>query len=91
MVCTMTSHVLGGIGHFDVAGPEIEPLASFYESVLGWRVASMGPGYAQVHTPEGAVQGALVEAPEASLTNNGFVVEAQVADPAGNRVTLIQG
>ncbi len=103
------------IGHFDVAGPEIEPLQRFYEGVLGWEGETMGPGYAQLHTP--GLDGALVESPEASLTigvvvpdldgalaaaeaqggrvvmpktDNGFVVKGQVADPAGNRITLIQ-
>jgi predicted enzyme related to lactoylglutathione lyase len=105
----------GTIGHFDVAGPELEPLQRFYEGVLGWTVEPMGPGYAQLHTPQ--LDGALVEAPEASLTigvvvpdldgalaaatesggavvmpktDNGFVVKGQIADPAGNRITLIQ-
>ena len=104
------------IGHFDVAGPDIGALKPFYETVFGWRVELMGPGYAQVHTP--GVGGALVESPAASLTvgvvvpdldraleaavqgggsvvmprtDNGWVVKGQVADPAGNRVTLIQG
>ena len=103
------------VGHFDVAGPQLEPLQRFYEGVLGWTVEPMGPGYAQLHTPK--LDGALVEAPTPSLTigvvvpdldealaaasgnggevvmprtDNGFVVKGQVADPAGNRITLIQ-
>jgi predicted enzyme related to lactoylglutathione lyase len=107
--------VSGTIGHFDVAGPELVPLQRFYEGVLGWAGEPMGPGYAQLHTP--TLDGALVEAPGASLTigvivpdldgalaaatasggevvmpktDNGFVVKGQVADPAGNRITLIQ-
>jgi predicted enzyme related to lactoylglutathione lyase len=83
--------------------------------VLGWHAETMGPGYAQLHTP--GFDGALVESPEPSLTigvvvadldgalaaaaasggevvmpktDNGFVVRGQVADPAGNRITLIQ-
>jgi predicted enzyme related to lactoylglutathione lyase len=106
---------VGTIGHFDIAGPELGPLQSFYEGVLGWQAETMGPGYAQLHTP--GLDGALVESPEASLTigvvvpdldgalaaaaaqggevvmpktDNGFVVKGQVADPAGNRITLIQ-
>jgi len=112
-----STHTPNGIGHFDVAGPDIAPLQHFYETVFGWEVVVRGPGYAQVHTPGAAVDGALVEAPEAALTvgivvadldrvldaavrsggavvmpktDNGFVVKGQVADPAGNRVTLIQ-
>ena len=103
------------IGHFDVAAPDISALQPFYEAVFGWEIEPMGPGYSQVHTP--GVDGALVEAPDASLTvgvvvpdldraleaaaerggsvvmpktDNGFVVKGQVADPAGNRITLIQ-
>jgi predicted enzyme related to lactoylglutathione lyase len=112
-----SAHIVNGIGHFDVAGPDLAPLQRFYAGVFGWTVEPMGPGYAQVHTPAGAADGALVEAPEGSLTigvvvddvqrtldaaverggavvmpptDNGFVVKGQVADPAGNRVTLIQ-
>jgi predicted enzyme related to lactoylglutathione lyase len=105
------------IGHFDIAGPELEPLRTFYTQVFGWGIDVRGPGYALVRTPESTVPGALVEAPSASLivgivvpsldraleavvpnggtvvmpkTDNGFVTKAQVADPAGNRITLIQ-
>lgn len=112
-----SSLVVNGIGHFDVAGPDLSPLQTFYADVFEWTVQPMGPGYAQVHTPIGAPDGALVEAPEASLTigivvadlqrsldaavagggevtmprtDNGFVVKGQVADPAGNLITLIQ-
>jgi predicted enzyme related to lactoylglutathione lyase len=111
-------HTPNGIGHFDVAGPALAPLKGFYAGVFGWDVDVMGPGYALVRTPDGAVDGALVEAPDASITigvvvpdldraleaavqrggevvmprtDNGFVVKGQVADPAGNVVTLIQG
>jgi predicted enzyme related to lactoylglutathione lyase len=103
------------IGHFDIAGPDIDALQRFYEALFEWLVEPMGPGYSQVRTPN--VDGALVEAPSASLTigvvvpdldralemaaarggsvvmpktDNGFVVKGQVADPAGNRITLIQ-
>lgn len=103
------------IGHFDIAGSELESLSQFYVGLFGWNVASRGPGYAQVSTP--GLNGALVEAPEASLTlgvivddldealdksqalggsvtmsatDNGWVRKAQIADPAGNLLTLIQ-
>lgn len=112
------SHTPNGIGHFDIAGPDIAPLSSFYGAVLGWQVTPRGPGYAMVATPEGSPNGALVEAEEASitigvvvpdlnaalnsaeanggsvampLTDNGWVKKAQVRDPAGNLLTLIQG
>lgn len=105
------------IGHFDVAGPDLARLAPFYAEVFGWQVAPRGPGYAQVQTPEGSPNGALVEQPEAALTlgivvpdldgalaqaearggrvempatDNGWVRKAQVRDPAGNLLTLIQ-
>jgi hypothetical protein len=110
-------HVVNGIAHFDVAGPELDPLARFYAEVFGWSVDVKGPGYALVGTPAGSADGALVEAPDASLTigvvvddvdaaieaatggggsvlmpktDNGWVVKAQVADPAGNPLTLIE-
>ena len=105
----------GVIAHFDIAGGDIAGLSSFYRDMFGWAVADRGPGYAQVETP--SLRGALVEAPESSLTlgivvddldaavldassaggsvvmpatDNGWVRKAQVADPAGNVLTLIQ-
>jgi predicted enzyme related to lactoylglutathione lyase len=108
--------VANGIAHFDVFGPEPEALHAFYARVFGWEVDVQGPGYALVRTPEGAPDGAVVEAEQAGLTvgvvvpdldaavaaaeaaggtvvmpptDNGWVVKAQVADPAGNRVSLI--
>ena len=112
------SHTLNGIGHFDIAGPDLAPLSDFYSAVLGWQVTPRGPGYAMVATPDGSPNGALVEAETASLTvgivvpdltaalgsakasggsvampvtDNGWVKKAQVRDPAGNLLTLIQG
>jgi hypothetical protein len=107
--------IQGVIGHFDIAGSDIGRLSTFYREVFGWAAETRGPGYAQVETP--SLRGALVEAPEASLTlgvvvddldaalieaasaggtvvmpatDNGWVRKAQVADPAGNVLTLIQ-
>ena len=112
------SHTANGIGHFDIAGPDLAPLSNFYSAVLGWQVTPRGPGYAMLTTPEGSPNGALVEAEAASLTigivvpdltvalattesqggsiampltDNGWVKKAQVRDPAGNLLTLIQG
>src|ERR1700712_3685419 len=62
------AHIANGFGHFDIAGPELAPLASFYNRLFGWDVTSRGPGYAMVATPEGSPNGAIVEEPEASLT-----------------------
>lgn len=111
-------HTQNGFGHFDIAGPELEPLAHFYATLFGWDVTPRGPGYAMVATPEGSPNGAIVETPSASLTfgvvvpdldsalvqaeaeggkvvlpktDNGWVKKAQIADPAGNVLTLIQG
>jgi predicted enzyme related to lactoylglutathione lyase len=111
-------HTPNGFGHFDIAGPELAPLANFYSKLFGWDVRPQGPGYAMVATPEGGPNGAIVETPEASLvfgvvvpdldraltlavaeggavtlprTDNGWVKKAQIADPAGNALTLIQG
>ena len=118
MTAQKQDHILNGVGHFDVAGDDIESLGSFYAQVFGWHVESKGPGYALVKTPQGSVNGALVDSETASFTvgvvvpdldraltaavkaggkvvmpktDNGWVKKGQVADPAGNRVTLIQG
>jgi predicted enzyme related to lactoylglutathione lyase len=112
------THTPNGIGHFDIAGPDISALGRFYVDVFGWQVAPRGPGYAMVETTDGKPNGALVEAQTASLTlgvvvpdlahalgcaeksggviampmvDNGWVKKAQVRDPAGNLLTLIQG
>lgn len=106
------------VGHFDISGPDIDRLGTFYSAVFGWQVQSRGPGYAGIQTPEGSPNGALVDADEPSFTvgivvpdldralriaiesggtvimpktDNGWVKKGQVADPAGNCVTLIQG
>ena len=105
------------IVHIDIAGPDEQAQHRFYAELFGWTVASKGPGYALVGTPEGSPDGALVEAETGSvtfgvavadldaaveeavrlggtivmpLTDNGWVLKAQVRDPAGNLVTLIQ-
>jgi predicted enzyme related to lactoylglutathione lyase len=107
---------LNAVVHFDIAGPEEEPLRRFYAELLGWQVRPQGPGYALVATP-GGLGGAIVEQERASVvlgvvvadldaaveragtlgaavvmppTDNGWVTKAQVRDPAGNLVTLIQ-
>ena len=112
------AHTHNGFGHFDIAGPELEPLRQFNSSLFSWDVTPRGPGYAMVATPEGGPNGAIVETPTASLTfgvvvpdlegtlamaaakggrvvlpktDNGWVKKAQIADPAGNILTLIQG
>jgi predicted enzyme related to lactoylglutathione lyase len=116
MIDTDARHTPNGIAHFDIAGPQVAALGSFYSDVFGWSVSPRGPGYAAVVTPEGSPDGALVEAQESGLTlgvvvadiaetlaravagggsvampitDNGWVVKAQVLDPAGNRLTLI--
>jgi predicted enzyme related to lactoylglutathione lyase len=107
---------LNAIAHFDVFGPETQPLHDFYSGVFGWEVDPRGPGYARVRTPGDAPDGAIVEADGSGLTigvvvpdidaavaaaverggtvvmpptDNGWVVKAQVTDPAGNRLSLI--
>ena len=37
--------------HFDISGPEFEPLKVFYSKVFGWKVDEKGPGYALIGTP----------------------------------------
>jgi predicted enzyme related to lactoylglutathione lyase len=110
-------YIPNGIGHFDIAGEDLERLGAFYAAVFGWQAQPQGPGYALLKTPDGSVQGALVDAEDASFTvgivvpnldaalaaatqsggqvvmprtDNGWVTKGQIADPAGNRVTLIQ-
>jgi predicted enzyme related to lactoylglutathione lyase len=105
------------IVHFDVSGPDEEPLREFYGGLFGWELNSPGPGYTLLGTPSGSPDGAIVESEEAALTvgiavadldaalaaaterggsvvmpatDNGWVTKAQVSDPAGNLVTLIQ-
>ena len=114
----MTQHNAFCLGHFDVAGPDLARLTPFYAEVFGWQIAPRGPGYAQLQTPAGSPNGALVEQPAAAITigivvpdlakalaqteatggrvempvtDNGWVRKAQVRDPAGNLLTLIQG
>jgi len=111
------AHTLNGIGHFDIAGPDIAALTRFYTALFGWQIDSRGPGYAMATTPDSSPNGALVESEEAALTvgvvvadldkalktatsqggkvampvtDNGWVKKAQVRDPAGNLLTLIQ-
>ncbi len=103
----MSNHTAYSVAHFDVAGPDLGPLAPFYAQVFGWKV----------RTPEGSADGALVEQPDAAITlgivvpslaeslrqacaaggslampatDNGWVRKAQVRDPAGNLLTLIE-
>lgn len=57
-----------GIGHLDVAGPDLAALTPFYEEVFKWTVAPRGPGYAALVTPPGSANGALVEQAESSVT-----------------------
>lgn len=113
----MSKHSAYSIAHFDVAGPDLSPLAPFYAHVFGWKVLPRGAGYAQLQTPDGSANGALVEQPDAAITlgivvpsladslqqacaaggsvampvtDNGWVRKAQVRDPAGNLLTLIE-
>ncbi len=115
---TQLQHVQNGIAHFDIAGPDIKPLQTFYAATFGWTLHSKGPGFSLIETPEGSANGALVEAEVAALTigivvpnltealataqnqggtiampetDNGWVRKAQLRDPAGNLLTLIQG
>jgi len=60
--------VRNGIGHFDVSGRNLSQLSGFYQNVFGWKAESKGPGYALVQTPDGSINGALIEAEEAALT-----------------------
>jgi predicted enzyme related to lactoylglutathione lyase len=110
-------YIANGLGHFDVAGPELGPLSRFYASVFGWKIHAKGPGYALIETPQASAGGALVESDTSGITigvvvpnlanaleaaqraggstvmpatDNGWVKKAQVSDPAGNVITLIE-
>ncbi|MEO5805105.1 VOC family protein [Devosia sp.] len=112
------SRIANSIGHFDIAGPDTATLQAFYEATFGWKTNERGPGYSLIETAPGGINGALVEAADASLTigivvpdlsaalaagllqggtiampavDNGWVQKAQLRDPAGNLLTLIQG
>jgi predicted enzyme related to lactoylglutathione lyase len=56
------------ICHFDISGPEFEPLKAFYSKVFGWKVDEKGPGYALVGTPSSQLGGAIIDTEEAALT-----------------------
>ena len=104
------------IVHFDISGPDLEPLARFYSELFGWNISEGGPGYSQVDSGSG-LRGGLVEAEASTVnigiqvddlaaavqqaeqlggkvvmpaTDNGWVLKAQVQDPAGNLMSLIQ-
>ena len=62
------------IVHFDISGPSEDAVRSFYRDLLGWKVEAERLGGEVVMPP----------------TDNGWVVKAQVRDPAGNVLTLIQ-
>jgi predicted enzyme related to lactoylglutathione lyase len=112
------THVMNGVGHFDIAGPDATKLQEFYAQAFHWAITPRGPGYALIETPLGSPNGAIVEAETTSLTigivvpnledligriselsgkvvmpitDNGWVKKAQIADPAGNILTVIQG
>ena len=67
----------GAIGHFDIAGDELGKFGDFYGALFGWTIAARGPGYAQVATP--GLDGAIVEAPTASLTIGIIVPDLEAA------------
>jgi predicted enzyme related to lactoylglutathione lyase len=54
--------------HFDISGPEFEPLKVFYSKVFGWKVDEKGPGYALIGTPSPKLGGAIIDTEEAALT-----------------------
>jgi len=85
-------HAINGFGHFDIAGPELEPLQRFYTALFGWDVTPRGPGYAMVATPPGGPDGALVETPAASLVFGVVVADLpaalELAEQQGGQVVL---
>jgi predicted enzyme related to lactoylglutathione lyase len=64
----MQKHIVNGVSHFDVSGPDAVALGRYYSKLFDWTVKSKGPGYALIETPGGSPNGAIVEAENASLT-----------------------
>jgi hypothetical protein len=62
------SYRANGIGHFDVAGPDITTLKDFYSAAFGWKVDVKGPGYAPIRTPDGSADGAMIESETPGIT-----------------------
>jgi predicted enzyme related to lactoylglutathione lyase len=65
---TPTHHGINAVAHFDIAGPDLDALADFYRSVLGWEPVPQGPGYTLLRTPADGPNGALNEADEPAVT-----------------------
>ena len=40
-------HTPNGFGHFDIAGPELAPLAQFYARLFGWQVTPRLPRWSE--------------------------------------------
>jgi predicted enzyme related to lactoylglutathione lyase len=66
MVSIMEAKMTATIGHFDIAGDNLDALSGFYKGLFQWDITLRGPGYAQVETP--GLRGAIAEAPAPSLT-----------------------
>src|ERR687892_81801 len=83
--------IVNGIAHFDVFGPEPEALHSFYARVFGWEIDVKGPGYALVHTPEGAPDGAVVEVELTGLAPASVSEHLKVLRKCGLLVLEVRG
>lgn len=66
------------LAHFEILGPDDEPLVAFYHDLLGWQTDRQGPGYTLVH-PEGGPGGAIVESPENRVTLGVAVADLDAA------------
>ena len=55
------------IAHFEIAGPDDQALATFYEQLLSWPVDQRGPGYTLLR-PEVGPGGAVIEAEHPRVT-----------------------
>jgi predicted enzyme related to lactoylglutathione lyase len=64
----MQDHIVNGVGHFDVSGPDAASLTSFYAGVFDWAIHAKGPGYSLIETPDGSPNGAIVETEDATIT-----------------------
>jgi predicted enzyme related to lactoylglutathione lyase len=86
-----------GIGHFDIAGPDPEALHRFPAGAPDGAVLEADEKSITIGVVVPDLDRALADAEARGgqvvmpATDNGWVVKAQVADPAGNLVTLIAG
>lgn len=83
-----STYQANSVVHFDISGADDGALQRFYGDLLNWHVA-LGIAVEDLErTASRATElGGTVHMPP---TDNGWVTKAQIKDPAGNILTLIQ-